>query len=144
MSAAAGYSARPLPGKLGLKDGQRALFVDLPDVLSGLAEACDFAEVRSTSWSEVAACGSGYDVAHGFTRSAVELKTGLDVLRIAIRMDGMIWISWPKKAAKVPTDVTEDVVRGLALEGDLVDVKVCAVDDVWSGLKLVVRKDLRH
>lgn len=144
MSTAAGYSARPLPAKLGLKDGQRVLFIDLPDELSGLTKACDFAEVRSTGWSGIVGGGSGYDVAHGFTRSAGELKTGLDALRATIRVDGMIWVSWPKKAAKVPTDVTEDVVRGLALEGDLVDVKVCAVDDVWSGLKLVVRKELRH
>jgi hypothetical protein len=60
-----------------------------------------------------------------------------------IRQDGMIWISWPKKASKVPTDVTEDVIRSIALPLGLVDVKVCAVDEVWSGLKLVIRKELR-
>ena len=84
-----------------------------------------------------------YDVIHAFTRSHAELAGLMDALEASILPDGTIWISWPKKAAKIKTDVTEDVVRAEALKLDLVDVKVCAIDDVWSGLKLVVRKALR-
>jgi len=72
-----------------------------------------------------------------------KLTNQLPRLISSIRQDGMIWVSWPKKASKVPTDVTEDVIRSVALPLGLVDVKVCAVDDVWSGLKLVIRKELR-
>ena len=75
--------------------------------------------------------------------SHAELAAGLPLLQVALKRDGMIWVSWPKKAAKVPTDVTEDVIRAEALRLDLVDVKVAAVDAVWSGLKLVIRKDRR-
>ena len=89
--------------------------------------------------------GSGpYDYVHLFTRSAAgEVDAATPVLRDAIRADGMIWMSWPKKASRVATDVTEDTIRDRALRDVLVDVKVCAVDETWSGLKLVVRKELR-
>ena len=80
---------------------------------------------------------------HVFTASRGVLETDLAEARDRLDPNGMIWISWPKKASKVPSDVTEDVIRELALAGPLVDVKVCAVDDVWSGLKLVIRKELR-
>jgi len=136
----AGYSGTPLPRKLGLKDGQRVAFVGMPGALA-LDRACGFAETAVLEdWRGV---GEGVDVVHLFTTEAAVLAEALPVLRHRIAADGMIWVSWPKKAAKVPTDVTEDVIRDIALAGDLVDVKVCAVDAVWSGLKLVIRKALR-
>ncbi|XKG99751.1 DUF3052 domain-containing protein [Pelagibacterium halotolerans] len=142
---ATGYSGTPLPKKLGLKDGQRVLFVGLPDVLGALADSCQFLAVdREGSLSGLALGDTRYDVVHAFTASRGELAGGMDTLQDAIVPDGMIWVSWPKKAAKIETDVTEDVVRAEALARDLVDVKVCAVDAVWSGLKLVIRKEKRH
>ncbi len=83
------------------------------------------------------------DIWHFFTTSAIELETTLPKMQKAIKQDGMIWVSWPKKASRVPTDMTEDVIRKVALPLGLVDVKVCAVDEIWSGLKLVIRKELR-
>lgn len=136
----AGYSGTPLPRKLGLKDGQRVAFVGLPEAL-GLDRACGFAAVSvARDWREV---GEGVDVVHLFTTRAAEVAEALPALRRRIVPDGMIWVSWPKKSAKVATDVTEDTIRNVALAGDLVDVKVCAVDAVWSGLKLVIRKERR-
>lgn len=84
------------------------------------------------------------NVIHLFTKSASELDAKLRRWRHAIRNDAAIWISWPKKASKVATDITEDVIREVALPMGYVDVKVCAVDDTWSGLKLVIRKEHRH
>jgi hypothetical protein len=83
------------------------------------------------------------DLCHFFTKSRRKLESELPKLMSVIRQDGMIWVSWPKKASKVPSDVTEDTIRSVALPLGLVDVKVCAVDEVWSGLKLVIRKELR-
>ena len=80
---------------------------------------------------------------HLFVTSLAELDKQLPLARKAMKQDGMLWVSWYKKAAKIPTDVTEDLIRNRALKTDLVDVKVCAVSDVWSGLKLMVRKHLR-
>jgi len=82
-------------------------------------------------------------VIHLFTKSASELDAKLRRWRDAIRSDAAVWISWPKKASKVATDITEDVIRDIALPMGYVDVKVCAVDETWSGLKLVIRKELR-
>ena len=82
-------------------------------------------------------------MAHVFGVRKAELQNDLVVLRSSLKSDAAIWISWPKKAAKVPTDITEDTIREVALPLGFVDVKVCAVSDVWSGLKLVVRKALR-
>lgn len=149
MGAAAGvttgYSGTPLPKKLGLKDGQAALFIDLPEPLGWLQSAVPFRSVtRLADWEGIEKAGDGFDVVHAFTRSAAGLKAGLRHLQSAIAADGMIWVSWPKRASGVATDVTEDVVRGAALALDLVDVKVAAVDDTWSGLKLVIRKQARH
>lgn len=144
MSAEAGYSGTPLAKKLGLKDGQRILFIALPETLGWLAGERDFGEVvHRPDWAGIGPDDEGYDVVHAFTLHHDEIKTGLLRLQEIIRPDGMIWVSWPKKAAKMDTDVTEDVVRAEALQLDLVDVKVCAVDAVWSGLKLVIRKHLR-
>ena len=83
------------------------------------------------------------DVAHVFTTEKAELRSVLQGFRKSLRPDAAIWVSWPKKASKVATDITEDTVREVALPMGFVDIKVCAVTDVWSGLKLVVRKELR-
>ena len=143
LAATAGYSATPLPKKLGLKADQAVAFLALPESLAQLASAAPFAAVTQTDWDGKLERGLAYDLIHAFTASARELSAGLPRLRAAIKPGGMIWISWPKKASKVPSDVTEDVVRDLALKIDLVDVKVCAVDAVWSGLKLVIPKAQR-
>lgn len=122
----AGYSETPLKTKLGIKDGARVLALGAPE---------DYAFATATKGPA--------DVVHLFVTSQAELDKLLPKARKAMTTDGMIWVSWYKKAAKIPTDVTEDVIRARALKTDLVDVKVCAVDDKWSGLKLVIRKALR-
>ena len=134
----AGYSGTPLPNKLGLRDGQRAVFLNLPEDLSGLTTSRDF--------TGVAASLDGLhdlDFVQVFTQVRAELSETLKAARRQIRPDGMIWACWPKKASKVPTDITEDVVREEAFPLDLVDVKVCAVSEIWSGLKLMIRKEKR-
>ncbi|MBM2714402.1 DUF3052 family protein [Mesorhizobium caraganae] len=142
--AASGYSSTPLQAKLGLKDGMVAAFIALPDDLSDLTEAADFALVdRLGDWSAISGTSLKYDAVHAFTRQRTEIEDRLGDVEAAIKRDGMVWVSWPKKASKVPTDVTESVVRAEALKRDLVDVKVAAVNEIWSGLKLVIRKDLR-
>ena len=142
-SAAAGYSGTPLPAKLGLKDGMVAAFIALPPELDDLAEAASFAKVdRPADWAAISG-RQKYDAVHAFTRQRAEIEDGLAGIEMAIKRDGMVWVSWPKKASKVPTDVTEGVVRAEALKLDLVDVKVAAVNEIWSGLKLVIRKDRR-
>jgi hypothetical protein len=139
----AGYSGAPLARKLGLRDGQRVAFVGLPEDLSSLTTAAGFAEVDvGESWTGFGA-GRHYDVIHAFTRRRSDLEAGLAGMMAAISPEGAIWVSWPKKASKVATDVTEDVIREVCLPMGLVDVKVCAVDEVWSGLKLMVRRELR-
>jgi hypothetical protein len=140
--AAAGYSGTPLTRKLGLKDGQAVAFIALPDTLAHLHDAAGFRRIElAPDWRALPE--GARDVIHLFTKSAAEVSEALPVLRDLIEPDGMIWVSWPKKTSKVPTDVTEDTIRMSALSDVLVDVKVCAVDEVWSGLKLVVRKELR-
>jgi hypothetical protein len=142
--AAAGYSGTPLPAKLGLKDGMAAAFIALPPELDDLADAVDFAHVdRLADWSNISGTVLRYDAVHAFTRQRAEIEDRLGDVEAAIKRDGMVWVSWPKKASKVPTDVTEDIIRAEALKLDLVDVKVAAVNDIWSGLKLVIRRDLR-
>lgn len=136
-----GYSGTPLPKKLGLKDGQRVLFLDLPEELSDLASAATFGEVRRAGWVDWG--GDGWDFVHGFTASRATLEANAKPLMGAIARDGIIWVSWPKKASKVATDITEDVIREVVLSIGLVDIKVAAVSDVWSGLKLMIRKELR-
>ena len=140
--AAAGYSGKPLPDKLGLKDGQAALFVNLPDEVSDLAGSRAFASCERAGWGELPGEGH-YDVVHAFTTERADLDGHAGALRDRIMPDGMVWVSWPKKSSKVATDITEDGVRDALLPAGLVDVKVCAVTDIWSGLKLVVRKELR-
>lgn len=133
--AAAGYSGTPLPRKLGLRSGQSVAFLNLPSDLQGLAEAEAFGRVVP----HLSAPDEGdLDLIHAFHADADGMRAALAAYRRAIRPNGAIWISWPKKAAKVPTDITEDVIRAAALDIGLVDVKVCAVSDIWSGLKLVI------
>ena len=141
--AAVGYSGTSLPAKLGLKDGMVAAFIALPPELDELTGAVAFAGVdRLAEWSAISG-RHRYDAVHAFTRQRAEIEDGLAHLETAIKRDGMVWVSWPKKASKVPTDVTEGVIRAEALKRDLVDVKVAAVNEIWSGLKLVIRKDRR-
>ena len=132
----AGYSGTPLARKLGLKPGMRAWSMNMPDsVRAGIDQQ------GPIEWLE--APEPPLDLAHIFVTSLAALDCELRMLLPLIARDGTIWVSWPKKASKVPTDITEDVIRGLALPLHLVDVKVCAVDDIWSGLKLVIRKERR-
>ncbi|MBZ9770857.1 DUF3052 domain-containing protein [Mesorhizobium sp. CA6] len=141
--ATTGYSGTPLPAKLGLRDGMVAAFIALPPELDELTKAVSFAGVdRLAEWSAISGSRK-YDAVHAFTRQRAEVEDGLAGIETAIKRDGMVWVSWPKKASKVPTDVTEDVIRSEALKRDLVDVKVAAVNEIWSGLKLVIRKDRR-
>ena len=133
----AGYSGTPLAKKLNLRDGMRVWFEAMPESVAD--EIDEYAlELRF-----VADPAEGIDAAHLFVTERTVLAARLAVLRDQIAADGQIWISWPKQAAKVPTDITEDTIRELALPLGLVDTKVCAVDAAWSGLKLVIRKDLR-
>ncbi len=132
-----GYSGTPLARKLGIKPGFLVLTEDAPENYRTLLEPLP-ADVRFVQTS-----AEPVDMVHLFTRRAADLTTALERYRGQIRQDGTIWVSWPKKAARVPTDVTEDVIRDVALPLGLVDVKVCAVDEVWSGLKLVIRRELR-
>jgi hypothetical protein len=133
----AGYSGTPLAKKLNLRDGMRVWFDAMPDSVAD--EIDEYAlELRF-----VADPADGIDAAHVFVTERTVLEARLNSLRKQIAPDGQIWVSWPKEAAKVPTDITEDTIRELCLPLGLVDTKVCAVDEVWSGLKLVIRKDLR-
>jgi len=146
MSAAlhtTGYSGTPLPQKLGLKDGQRVLFISLPRELKELRKARNFVEIAEAGWETFTNGDPGYDVIHGFTASRAILDKSAEKLMQQIDRDGTIWISWPKRASKVETDITEDVIREVVLPIGLVDVKVAAVSEIWSGLKLVIRKELR-
>lgn len=142
-ASTSGYSGTPLAQKLGLKDGQRVLFIALPKDLKELRKARNFVEIAEAGWETFTDGDAGYDVIHGFTTSRAELAKAAKPLMDEIDRDGSIWISWPKKASKVPTDITEDVIRDVALPMHLVDVKVCSVDDIWSGLKLVIRREYR-
>ena len=142
-ATAAGYSGTPLPQKLGLRDGQRVLFIALPPELNELRVSRHFLEMAQAGWETFEDGEPGYDLIHGFTASRAVLENNARPLMEQIDRDGAIWISWPKKASKVPTDITEDVIREVVLPIGLVDVKVAAVSDVWSGLKLMIRKGLR-
>ncbi|MFO1144462.1 MAG: hypothetical protein U1E59_19230 [Amaricoccus sp.] len=141
----AGYSPTPLLGKLGYRDGQRALLVGLPPEPAELGEFAGFARRETRpGLAELGEFADPFDLIHVFERDRDRLATGLPGLSALLDPAGMIWVSWPKQAAKVPTTLTEDVIRGLALAHGLVDVKVCAVDSVWSGLKLVIPRALRR
>src|SRR5690554_2675427 len=142
-ATSSGYSGTPLPKKLGLEDGQRVLFISLPPELNALRTSRHFIEIAQAGWETFTEGEPGYDVIHGFTTERAVLEASARSLMDQVDRDGAIWISWPKKAAKVPTDITEDVIRDVILPIGLVDTKVAAVNEVWSGLKLVIRKELR-
>ena len=140
----AGYSTRPLSEKLGYKPGMAAGFIALPNHLEAVVAAIGFSSVTSAArWAEFPGRAAAYDVIHVFAMRADEIEAGLGVLQSAIKRDGMIWISWPKKTSGIVCDVSESFVRAAALKLDLVDVKVAAIDAVWSGLKFVIRRDRR-
>jgi hypothetical protein len=139
----AGYSGTPLLKKLGVKPGLRALLVAVPGSVAEIGAFDGFsARVEAPSLAArglAAACARGpFDYIHVFETERAPLEAGIGLLRRALVANGMIWVSWPKKASKVATSLTEDVIRALALASGLVDVKVCAVDAVWSGLRLVI------
>src|SRR5688572_8150317 len=123
----AGYSGTPLPKKLGIKPESRVLLLNAPDGFS----LEDVPVVRRAQGLA--------DVILSFHTGRHDLQRRMPVLRERMRQDGRLWIAWPKRASKVPTDLTEDVVRELALENRLVDNKVAAIDETWSGLQLVIR-----
>lgn len=134
----AGYSGTPLITKLGLKPGETAAVVNPPwDYAAMLSHDGDVVQVAADAPPD------GVTFLHVFTPIRAELDTALKAAVSCMARDGMIWVSWPKKASKLPSEITEDTVRELCLPLGLVDVKVCAVDVVWSGLKLVIRKKLR-
>jgi hypothetical protein len=133
----AGYSGTPLAAKLGIRADQLVALVEPPDGFVGLLGPLPDT-VRF-----VAGLRGHRDVVVAFFVRRTELERRLAAMTKAITPDGALWIAWPKKASKVATDITEDVVRAVALPTGLVDNKVCAIDDVWSGLRLVVRRELR-
>lgn len=133
----AGYSGTPLVKKLGIKPGHDIYIKNQPhNYLDLIAPILPEVHINNHLTNDL-------DIIHLFTTSREELETTIEQYMQHLKPNGMIWVSWPKKAAKVPTDVTEDVIRAVILPLGLVDVKVCAVDEVWSGLKLVIRKENR-
>ena len=137
MPTTAGYSGTPLARKLGIGSGTTLLALDPPPnyraLLAPLPDGVTMARRISPT----------VDVVHVFTASRARLATVLKSSLRSMRPDAAIWVSWPKKSSKAATDITEDVIREVALPLGLVDIKVCAVDETWSGLKLVIRKQNR-
>jgi hypothetical protein len=137
-AAAIGYSGTPLWKKLGVRDGQLTWRLKMP------ASVADEIARGAAEPKFLKAPAAGLDMAHLFVTKKQELGRELERLRGLMAQDGTVWVSWPKKASGVATDITEDAVREVCLPMGLVDVKVCAVDAVWSGLKLVIRKGERR
>jgi hypothetical protein len=142
-SGGQGYSGTPLAQKLGIGTGHRVWLAHAPpnykSLVTPLPDGVTFVSKASNTT----------DVAHVFASKRHELEKTLRSLRRTLKADAAVWVSWPKKssagkAGSVPTDITEDVIREVALPIGFVDIKVCAVDETWSGLKLVVRKELRQ
>ena len=132
-----GYSGKPLAAKLGIKADSEIYLAGAPeDYLQLIAPLPDGAEVSSRLSKKTS-------LVHLFTSRKSELARALQSYRTKLDPNAVVWISWPKKSSKVPTDITEETVREVALPLGFVDIKVCAVTEVWSGLKLVVRKELR-
>ena len=135
--ATAGYSGTPLPKKLGIKQGTRLAAVHAPDGFdAALGELPAEVERSSRLAAEV-------DVVVAFYTSRKALAAEWPKLTEAAAPNGTIWVAWPKKASKMPTDITEDVLRELLLPSGWVDNKVCAIDDTWSGLRFALRRELR-
>lgn len=134
----AGYSGTPLLKKLGIKSGQRIIILGAPDgyaeTLGDLPDGLDIAEELSGI----------FDFIHFFTTERDTFETRFLDLKAVLAKDGMLWISWPKKAAKMATDLDENIIREFGLANGLVDVKVAAIDERWSGLKFVYRVKDRH
>ena len=132
-----GYSGTPLPKKLGITSGSRVLLIGAPEgydeTLGPLPEGVEFAK----------RAGATVGLVQLFATRRADLASRLATLRRQLAPDAVIWVSWPKRASGVATDITEDTIREVAFPLGLVDIKVCAVDATWSGLKLVVRKALR-
>jgi hypothetical protein len=137
LDRVAGYSGTPLAKKLGIREAHRVLLLDAPKdfarLLAPLPPGIVFADKANST----------VDIAHLFVTRQEELVKHLLTLRKKLKPDAALWVCWPKKSAKVATTITENTIRDAALPLGFVDIKVCAVDDVWSGLKLVVRKALR-
>ena len=132
----AGYSGRALAAKLSLKPGLRAWFDGMPDSVRQ--------EIGDAGLDELNRPQAPVDAAHIFVTSRADMAAKLTALRPLLAPSGFIWVSWPKKASKLPTDISEDGIREVILpDTDLVDVKVCAVDSIWSGLKLMIRRERR-
>ncbi|KYG83207.1 hypothetical protein AWW67_07255 [Roseivirga seohaensis] len=129
-----GYSGTPLAKKLGIKEDFKVMLINPPDYYNGLFESLPANIEFIEDQSEVQV-----DFIHFFTKSEEELSNRILALKLRLKPSGMLWISWPKKASKVFTDINDSVVRRIGLESGLVDVKVCAVDEIWSGLKFVFR-----
>jgi hypothetical protein len=133
----AGYSGTPLPRKLGIREGDRVGTVSAPtDFAATLGEVPEGAVVINGARGKL-------DVAVAFFTRRADLEKRLAALRKAIEPAGGLWIAWPKRSSGVETDITEDTIRAVALPTGLVDNKVCAIDETWSGLRLVVRRELR-
>ena len=130
--ATTGYSGTPLAKKLGIKNGFKVKFINPPDDYFSLFTDLpdDLIEIASTNTKK--------DFIHYFTTSVAELEKQINQLKAEIEQNGMIWISWPKKSAKVETDLDGNIVRETGLNSVLVDIKVCAVSEIWSGLKFVI------
>ena len=129
-----GYSGTPLAKKLSLKDDMRVWRDGMP------ASVSEEIAAEGLQLQLLGVPVAPIDAAHVFVTSRGELEAKLRELMPLLAPNGLIWVSWPKKASKVPADITEDVIRDIALPMHLVDVKICSVDDIWSGLKLVIRK----
>ncbi|TGM47142.1 DUF3052 family protein [Leptospira biflexa] len=133
-----GYSGKSVIQKLGIKEKMVLLFLNLPK------------DQNLKEWGEmpgnvtiVKSLQKELDCIHFFTKQMSEYKSILPTLIPYLKGNGMIWVSWPKKSSKVPTDLNESLIREIALELGLVDIKVCAIDEIWSGLKMVIRKSNR-
>jgi len=133
----AGYSGTPLAKKLGVKEGSHIVVAGAPPYYFSLLEPLPARVHFSSRMTDVT------DIVHVFSTRRAELQGVLSRYRQTLKPTGMVWVSWPKKAAKTSTDITEDTIREIALPLGFVDIKVCAIDDLWSGLKLVIRKELR-
>ncbi|MBM3514153.1 MAG: DUF3052 domain-containing protein [Alphaproteobacteria bacterium] len=140
MQTASGYSGTPLAKKLGIKPGVTVALIGAPGFMTAVVKD---AGATPAVAKDAKAVKAGTSIVHFFAVEQRILKAALAPLKKAIAPDGVLWVSCPKKASKVSTDITEDTIRKLALPIDLVDVKVCAIHAVWSGLKLVIRKEKR-
>jgi hypothetical protein len=129
--AIAGYSKRPLASKLGLKSGAATAILEAPE---------GFADLIGTHEFDTSLDLESYDYLHFFTASTLALETIVPILAKRLKRGGILWISWPKKSSGMQTDLGENVVRALGLATGLVDVKICAIDHVWSGLKFMHRR----